>query len=217
MKVIDFNTKIPIELERLEDKIMSLLIGKRNDRIVKPQSFLYSQIDSKEWGYAEEWAEEIEAYDARLEVGRVLSQHESRVRYDVKFFPMVPSSQLFHQTSVIRGRKTILERLKSRSIYGNRNVAKPTYLKFKGASEVYGTGDSSVVFCEGDDKNLYFLEVLFEIDNNELLKTRNVFRDPEGIDLEEEAGDTFLVFGGIPYQSIKGVNVSISKARSDTN
>lgn len=47
------------------------------------------------------------------------------------------------------------------------------------------------------------LEVRFQVDVQELLKYRNIFADPEQIDMSSEYGMTYIVPGGIPIQAIQ--------------
>ncbi len=81
---------------------------------------------------------------------------------------------------------------------GNSKTNMPAYLKKKGTTSVAGLGEAQS--CRIFPVNLF-------IDTKKLLKTRNVFYDPEGIGGDQEYLKTFIVFGGIPVQCIADFSI----------
>ncbi len=77
--------------------------------------------------------------------------------------------------------------IKRDGVVGNSDKEKPTYLKKMG-------------FYNGlcDEGGGYRITV----DTKKLLERRTLFHDHEGLGFRPEMGSTFLVFGGIPLESI---------------
>jgi hypothetical protein len=121
--------------------------------------------------------------------------------YTAELLPQEPAA-LCHQASLKikqgiahagMGRGSLQsEQLVRTGVLGSPLINDPTYLKLLSWFE------------QGDNGLCGLGDLIFMIDNAELLKRRHIFADPESLFTPEERGNTFVVMGGIPRESITG-------------
>ncbi len=198
--------------------------------IVKPSSFILSQFIYQPYYFTKKRENLANLINACLL--NPLPEHlqgqsdfeKDELHYDIEFFPIYPEeSVLVHTTSIAglqgetiqnphrgtiklgplgqyiwigHGRIKILPsletRIKETGIIGSNEKNIPTYLKTLDVPESAICGGFKTSF------NLHLY-----LDTKKLLKSRNIFYDPETLTSgREEFRRTFLIFGGIPNQSI---------------
>jgi len=179
----------------------------RDERIVKPESFLYSKTYGTQAFYNfSESERKLLRKKMNIELtGKTEVDNDGIAYEDAIFYPIVPKARiLFHTAPVFLDRSSLSpdSLLKNKVIGG---VDLPIYLKCAGTIESE-TGKSDLL-CKEDLSKKYWCDINYQIDRDELLKTRSIFYDPTAIKDDckgSEWGRSYVVFGGVPCQAILG-------------
>ena len=205
--------------------------------IVKPESFILSKFTDQPYYFTkkrEDLANSINAHLLNPLPDYLQGQSDSEkdeLHYDAEFFPVSPEEvMLIHTTSIAGMKEEIIRnphggtiRLESLGQYiwighGKAKVLKSLETRIKD-SGIIGSNEKNVVtylktsdvpntaLCGGyrTSFNLHL-----HIETKKLLESRNIFYDPENLTSgSEEFKKTFLVFGGIPNQSITNFKIEV--------
>ncbi|MBT4650925.1 hypothetical protein HOC13_00175 [Candidatus Woesearchaeota archaeon] len=209
-----------LDLDQLVKNVMRIMQNV-DSRVIKPESYLYSELMKKhpvkpELGLDADLAKFIQRYNGEIQYDENCDEDVDLV--DVRFKPITPRNDtLIHQNWFWTG--DVLDKnisqIMSNKVIGSNEEDCPTYLK-----ETYLPcgDDDDLGSCEYgvsmDLQVMHSLSLLFEIDVKELQKTRNIFYDPEGLSgagfgKNIEYLSTYIIFGGIPCQAIKSIKCPI--------
>ena len=205
-KAREINSGAVIDYPVLFRNIKELIARGGRESQIKPAHMLLSSLDGE--GVSASYDRRLRNYNGRVLFDKPLKDLDGEpVGFDAEFDPVVsPLGRLYHQARVIRGSPENLENfMRLQRVLGYASDKKPTYLKYENTTCEFGTGGTDIVVDrKGRDR---FLSLFFEIDSDELKKSRNIFYDPEALALSEEDRRCFLVFGGIPFGAIRGLTL----------
>ncbi|MBT3814910.1 hypothetical protein HOE37_00465 [Candidatus Woesearchaeota archaeon] len=211
-----------LNLDQLVENV-NVIRKEVDSRIIKPPSYFLIDLMSKmligpeERGVELFLIDHIMKYNGEVQIDRSYS-HRGKKFVDVKFKPVIPESDiLVHQAWLRTGDslKKGVDRILRNQVIGNPGVDRATYLK---EASLPG-GDDDDLGINGwmfslDYQTIYSVALQFEIDVEELQKTRNIFYDPEGLAGAQfgnniEYLSTYFVFGGIPCQAIRNIQYCV--------
>ena len=236
MILIEKYTGRRINTSELEKMMSNALKEIKDERIVKPKRFKISEIDTNGtlngifiYG-CEDIDERVESYNGKVLWSRPKFAEGEAAGYDAVFKPITPEvTELVHQAPIyyISGKGTSYVNMSnlfvSNRVIGDPKfriknrlgavIGGPTYLKMEGTDERDFLGGGNEFYTHEDLTNGQFKPHFaywdFNISVQDLLKTRTVFYDPEGVDTTHEFKRTFMVFGGIPIQAIKNARIVV--------
>jgi hypothetical protein len=219
LNLLDANSPRTICPAELERKINKEIAGMRDERVIKPDSFLASIVMTDIAGFSLGDIPRLAQYNARLLPDTEILCDNERDGYDACFKPVTPTEEfLEHQCPVFLNQhrigksnewRAVDELIKENGVLGSKSPKEVVYLKKKGLTDYTGCG-SADVYLDADKPRVGTVTVLFDVYVPELLKWRTVFRDPEGLVQETEFMKTYLLFGGIPPQAINKARVKVN-------
>lgn len=205
----EINSGAIIDYPALFRGIRALLGNGGKESLVKPAHMFLSSLSYLEEGVPAYHDIRLRDYNGRVLLDKPFKDLDGEPTglFDAEFDPVIsPLGRLYHQSRAIKGSLGRLEDfMRSQRVLGCASDKKPTYLKYENTTCEFGTGGIDIVRDRnGRERSL---SLFFEIDSDELKKSRNIFYDPEALGLFEEDRACFLVFGGIPFSAVRGLTL----------
>ena len=188
-----------LEARQHQDRVLTILNRSNEDKVKSLNGELTVLLDILDVSFKEHLLEALK-YQGITSIDQLTA---NVAPYDAVFKPLakraIPYDTLLHSTFFFdcdyREPPALDHFLETNGVFGNPDPNKPTYLKSERVLLENTLG------CYNEERTVA-CPLHLVIDVNDLLKTRTIFYDPEGITRSAEFKETFLIFGGIPKSSI---------------